>query len=42
VSAEGVSFIPQCEGCRKAWLPDDRDRWQAEWIDEGPEERRVF
>jgi hypothetical protein len=42
VSAEQVAIIPQCEECRKLWLPADGDRWQAYWIDDGPEERLVF
>jgi hypothetical protein len=23
------------------WLPHDRERWQARWIDHGPEEKLV-
>jgi hypothetical protein len=42
VSAEGVAVIPQCEECRKVWLPADEERWQAHWIDDGPEEKRLF
>jgi hypothetical protein len=24
------------------WLPADEERWQAHWIDDGPEEKLVF
>jgi hypothetical protein len=30
------------EECRKAWLPEDREHWQAHWIDDGPDEKLVF
>jgi hypothetical protein len=36
------TVIPQCEECRKVWLSVDRERWQAHWIDDGPEEKLVF
>jgi hypothetical protein len=42
VSAEYVAVIPQCEEGRKVWLPADRERWQAHWIDDGPAEKLVF
>jgi hypothetical protein len=42
VSAEGVAVIPQCEECRKVWLAADDGRWQAYWIDDGPEEKLAF
>jgi hypothetical protein len=29
VSAEQVALIPQCAECKRVWLPDDGDRWQA-------------
>jgi hypothetical protein len=29
VSAEQVALIPQCAACKRVWLPDDGDRWQA-------------
>jgi len=32
---------PQCEECRKVWLPADGEPWQAHWIDDGPEEKLV-
>jgi hypothetical protein len=41
VSAEQVAIVPQCEECRKVWMPPDEERWQAHWIDDGPEERLV-
>jgi RNase P subunit RPR2 len=28
MSAEQVTVIPLCEGCRKVWLPGDKERWQ--------------
>jgi len=42
VSAEPVALIPQCEECRRVWLRDDPERWHAEWIDDGPDEKLVF
>jgi hypothetical protein len=42
VSAWGLAVIPQCEVCLKVWLPADRERWQAHWIDNGPNEGLVF
>jgi hypothetical protein len=42
VSAEPVALIPQCEECNKVWLPTDGERWEARWIDDGPEEKLVF
>lgn len=39
---EQVALIPRCQECRKLWLPDDAERWQAHWIDEGPEDRLLF
>jgi hypothetical protein len=42
VSAEQVSVMPQCEEWGEVWLPGDAERWQAYWIDDGPEERLVF
>jgi hypothetical protein len=35
-------MIPQCEECRRVWWPVDPERWQAHWIDDGPEEKVVF
>jgi hypothetical protein len=29
VSAEPVALIPQCEECRRVWLPADEDRWRC-------------
>jgi len=42
MSAEPITVIPQCEECREVWLPGDAERWQAYWIDDGPEDRLVF
>jgi hypothetical protein len=42
VSTEQVALIAQDEECCRVWLPLDRERWQAFWIDDGPEERLVF
>jgi hypothetical protein len=42
VSAEQVALVPQCEECRKVCPWADRERWQAHWIDDGPEEKLVF
>jgi hypothetical protein len=43
VSAEQVALIPRCVECGDAWLPANRDRWQARRIDEGgPDEVLLF
>jgi hypothetical protein len=42
VSAKAVAAIPLCEECRKVWPAHDRERWQAHWIDDGPEEKLLF
>jgi hypothetical protein len=42
MSAEQVAVVPQCEECRKVWVPAVRERWQAHWIDDGPDEKLVF
>jgi hypothetical protein len=42
MSAEQVAFIPQGEECRKVWLPDDRERWEAYRIEDGPDDRLLF
>jgi hypothetical protein len=42
MSASGLSVFPQCEECREVWLPFDRDRWEAHWIDDAPEEKLIF
>jgi hypothetical protein len=31
-----------CAECLEVWLPDDEERWQAHWIDDGPGDRLVF
>jgi len=41
VSAEQLALIPQCEECLGVWMPAVA-RWQAQWIDDGPEERLLF
>ncbi|SRR6266576_1453735 len=38
---EGRTY-PPCEECRKLWLPGDDERWQAYWVDDGPEELLLF
>jgi hypothetical protein len=42
MSAEGITQIPQCIECDAIWLPADEDRWQAHWVDDGPDEKLVF
>lgn len=42
VSAEQVALIPQCVERSRVWLPLDRERWEAYWIDDGTEEKLVF
>lgn len=37
-----VALIPKCIECGERWLPRDTDRWQAYWIDEGPEDVLLF
>jgi hypothetical protein len=34
--------MPHCEECDKVWLPGDPSRWEAYWIDDGPDEKLVF
>jgi hypothetical protein len=35
---ESVALVPSCAECESAWLPADKERWQA-WLtcDEPPE-----
>jgi len=42
VTLKKVALIPPCEECRKLWLPGDDERWQAYWVDDGPEELLLF
>jgi RNase P subunit RPR2 len=50
VAPHGIGELPdlragvraQCKECREVWLPGDAERWQAYWIDDGPEEKLVF
>jgi hypothetical protein len=42
VSPEQVALVPLCEECRRVWLPADKNRWQALWIDDRPDEKLVF
>ena len=42
LSAEQVALSPQCAERGEVWLPADEERWQAHWIDDGPEEKLVF
>lgn len=42
MSAEGVAAIPLCEERRKPWLATDDGRWEAHWIDDGPEEKLIL
>ena len=36
------SLVPHCAECPAVWLPADEARWQAYWIDDGPEEKLLF
>jgi hypothetical protein len=27
---------------REVWLPEDREQWEARWIDDDPQEKLVF
>jgi hypothetical protein len=38
MSRERVTLIPQCAECRRIWLPEDEDRWQAYLTDDEPPE----
>jgi hypothetical protein len=42
MSAESVALIPRCAECGARWLPADSARWQAHWVDDGPDEKLVF
>jgi hypothetical protein len=42
VTKEKGALIPYCEECRELWLPGDRDRWHAYWIDDGEEDKLLF
>jgi hypothetical protein len=42
VRAKRLAVFPQCEECRTLWLPFDPERWQAHWVDDGPDEKLVF
>jgi ribosomal protein S27AE len=42
VSTESVAFSPKCAECHQVWLPRDKDRWHAYWVDDGPVEQLVF
>jgi hypothetical protein len=35
MSAEQAALIPHCVECGEVWLPADKERWQALWIDDG-------
>jgi hypothetical protein len=37
-----VVIVPECEECGERWLPGDPERWRADLIDDGPEDRLVF
>jgi hypothetical protein len=32
---ERVAKTPQCTECGTRWLPDDPERWEAHWVDDG-------
>jgi hypothetical protein len=40
--AESAALIPRCAECEARWLPADEERWQAHWVDDGPEEKLIF
>jgi hypothetical protein len=40
--AEIVARIPNCTECDARWLPADEERWEAYWVDDGPEEKLLF
>ena len=33
-----VFLMPKCVECGQMWLPWSTDRWQAYWVDDGPED----
>jgi hypothetical protein len=38
----GVAIVPACEECGERWLPGDRERWLAVFLDDGPEDVLKF
>lgn len=42
VTTERVRLVPACQECSRLWLPGDRDRWRAYWIDAGDEDELLF
>ena len=42
MNSQGVAIVPNCEECGDPWLVDDKDRWKAEFIDDGPNEQLRF
>jgi hypothetical protein len=37
-----VALTPQCAECNAVRLSTDETRWQAYWIDAGPQEELIF
>lgn len=42
MSADPVTAIPHCEESRRVSLTDDGEKWQAYWIDAGPDDKLLF
>jgi hypothetical protein len=42
VTTEETRLLPVCQECSRVWLPSDRDRWRAYWIDAGDEDELLF
>ena len=42
IRTEPVPLVPHRIECCAVWLPADEARWQAYWIDGGPEEKLLF
>ncbi|MBA3736206.1 MAG: hypothetical protein H0W90_13600 [Actinobacteria bacterium] len=39
---QDVALTPEREECGIVWLPSDAERWRAEFVDDGPDDRLGF
>ncbi len=42
VNYQDVALTPEREECGIVWLPSDAERWRAEFVDDGPDDRLGF
>jgi hypothetical protein len=42
MNSQSVAIVPECEECGDRWLPADAERWRAEFLDDGPDDRLAF